>query len=75
MTSTRADAPILSDAGAVINLQRLGRFPENATYEHLRPHEEPPLWVADDVAWFHGAGADWSRRIETMVTMVREIEA
>ena len=49
-----------------------GRFPDHATYEHLRPHEEPLLWVADAVVWAHGAGGDWPRRIAPMVSLVRE---
>ena len=48
----------VDDQRQLIDLRRTGRFPANATYEHLRPHEEPLLWVADAVAWAHGAGGD-----------------
>ncbi len=66
------DAGDAADRRHLIDLHRSGRFPDNATYEHLRPHEEPLLWVADAVAWAYGAAGDWHRRIETMVTVVRE---
>jgi hypothetical protein len=32
-------------------------------YEHLRPFEEPLLWIPDAIAWAWGAGGDWRRRI------------
>lgn len=60
------------DQRDIIRLHLTGRFPDTATYEHLRPHEEPLLWVADAVAWAHGAGGDWHRRSATMVSVVRE---
>src|SRR2546425_7367379 len=31
------------------------------SYEHLRPAEDPILWVSDAVAWCYGAGGDWRR--------------
>jgi hypothetical protein len=37
------------------------------TYEHLRSHEEPALWVPDAVAWCYGAGGEWRRRVEPVV--------
>ncbi|GAA0611116.1 hypothetical protein GCM10010174_30690 [Kutzneria viridogrisea] len=36
-------------------------------YEHLRPHEEPLLWVPDAVAWCFGSGGDWRRRVAKLV--------
>ncbi len=65
----------VADQRHLIELHRAGRFPDHATYEHLRPHEEPLLWVADAVAWSHGAGGDWTRRIAPMVRLVRKHEA
>lgn len=45
-----------------------------ATYEHLAPHEEPLLWVADGVAWAWGAGTDWRRRVAPLLADVRRID-
>ena len=67
------DAGDVADQRHLIDLHRGGLFPDTATYEHLRPHEEPLLWVADALAWSYGAAGDWHRRIETMVTLVHEL--
>lgn len=39
-------------------------------YEHLRPSEEPLLWIPDAVAWAYGAGGDWTRRVAPVVEKV-----
>jgi hypothetical protein len=44
----------------------VGPRPELA-YEHLRPHEEPLLWIPDAVAWSYGAGGEWRRRARPLV--------
>jgi hypothetical protein len=53
----------LFDAGAI---DRLG-------YEHMRPSEEPLLWVADAVAWAYGAGQTWRRRVGGIVEVVTRV--
>lgn len=40
------------------------------TYEHMLPHEEPLLWIPDAVAWAYGAGGDWRRRVDPMISKV-----
>ncbi|MFI9811119.1 DUF3800 domain-containing protein [Saccharothrix variisporea] len=37
------------------------------SYEHFESAGEPLLWLADIVAWCHGAGGDWARRIRPVV--------
>lgn len=44
------------------------------TYEHLKPAEDPILWVADAVAWCHGAGGDWSRRLRGTIRCVQLVD-
>ena len=39
-------------------------------YEHIQSSGEPALWISDAVAWCHGAGGDWLRRIEPLVVNV-----
>lgn len=46
-----------------------GLGPVSLTYEHMRPHEEPILWVSDAVAWAYGAGGDWRRRVTPAVVV------
>lgn len=45
----------------------LGKAGDAFTYEHLRPAEDPLLWVSDAVAWCYGAGGDWRRRVSPML--------
>ncbi|PWW62047.1 hypothetical protein [Actinokineospora spheciospongiae] len=47
--------------------------PDAFSYEHLRSHEEPALWVPDVVAWCWGAGGNWRRRVEAIVDQVRDV--
>jgi hypothetical protein len=37
-------------------------------YCHRRPHEEPVLWAADAIAWASGAGVDWRRRVDPLIS-------
>jgi hypothetical protein len=55
------------DRETIRSEQRAGSLPQDLAYEHLLPHEEPLLWVADGVAWAWGAGGDWRRRVEPIV--------
>jgi hypothetical protein len=43
------------------------------TYEHLLPHEEPLLWLADAIAWCYGAGARWRPRVEPLIERVVQL--
>ena len=46
---------------------------DKMAYEHLRSHEDPALWIPDVLAWCHGAGGDWRRRIAPIVRAVTDI--
>ena len=37
-------------------------------YDHRPSRDEPLLWVVDVVVWAVGAGREWSRRIDALVT-------
>ena len=37
-------------------------------YDHMAPSGEPLLWAADAIARAYGAGGDWRRRVEKLVT-------
>jgi hypothetical protein len=37
-------------------------------YDHRPSRDEPLLWVVDVVVWAVGAGWEWSRRIDALVT-------
>jgi hypothetical protein len=42
------------------------------TFEHVRPTEDPLLWVPDCLAWAVGAGGEWRRRVADW-TVTREV--
>lgn len=39
-------------------------------FDHRPSHEEPLLWAADAICWATGAGGDWRRRIEAILTVI-----
>lgn len=49
-------------------LQRLDAG--QVVYDHRRSHSEPLLWAADAICWAAGAGGDWRRRIEAMLSVI-----
>lgn len=46
------------------------RVAHELVYEHLRPHEDPALAIADAIAWCFGAGNEWRRRIMPVIEEV-----
>jgi hypothetical protein len=42
-------------------------------FEHRRASAEPMLWVADAIAWAHGAGTNWRLHVESVVEDVTEL--
>ncbi|GAA0346209.1 hypothetical protein GCM10010151_39800 [Actinoallomurus spadix] len=49
----------------------LRKSSESLSYAHLRPHEEPALWLPDALAWTYGAGGDWRRRVQPIIELTR----
>jgi hypothetical protein len=39
-------------------------------YEHIDSAHEPLIWIADIAGWAYGAGGDWRRRSEPLVSDV-----
>jgi hypothetical protein len=42
-------------------------------YEHVDSTSESLLWIADIVAWCFGAGQEWRKRIDPIVTTVVDL--
>ncbi len=43
-------------------------------YEHVDSAYESLLWIADAAAWCFGAGGNWRKRIEPVVTAVVDVD-
>lgn len=43
-------------------------------YDHMKPHEEPLLWVSDAVAWCVAKGGDWKKRVNPVITSTVRVE-
>ncbi|HEX6356841.1 DUF3800 domain-containing protein [Actinophytocola sp.] len=54
----------------------LGSHPSASqlVYEHVDSTSESLLWIADIVAWCFGAGQDWRKRIDPIVSAVVDLE-
>lgn len=49
-------------------LDRLRGRNEAFLYDHMPPHSDPLLWIADAIAWSSTAGGIWQTRIATITT-------
>jgi hypothetical protein len=58
---------------ATIHRILAGVAADRLAYEHLCPHEDPVLAIADAVAWAYGAGADWRRRVAPTIDAVVDL--
>ncbi len=69
---SRTRAQNKQDEGVV--RQTLGSHPRRAglRYEHVDSEFEPLLWIADVVAWAHGRGGPWRRRVASAVSGVTD---
>ncbi|MFD4643197.1 hypothetical protein ACFWN2_38230 [Lentzea sp. NPDC058436] len=46
---------------------------DGLVYEHIQSSSEPALWISDALAWCHGAGGDWKRRIAPVTGAVVDL--
>jgi hypothetical protein len=44
-------------------------------YEHVDSTIEPLLWIADVAAWCFGAGSEWRKRIDPIITAVVDLDS
>lgn len=42
--------------------------PDAFLYDHMPPHGDPLLWIADALAWCSSAAGVWQERIESLVS-------
>lgn len=64
----RRDMQIIGDG-----LARLSRSGTVAIH-HLRPHDEPLLWIPDAIAWAYGKGGkDWRSLVDPLISRVTRL--
>ncbi|MGH7870371.1 MAG: hypothetical protein ACREP9_22690 [Candidatus Dormibacteraceae bacterium] len=61
------------DRQVIVDQQRQRQGLREMAYDHMRPYEEPLLWIADGLAWGYGAGGDWRSRTASMIEQIVEI--
>ena len=60
------------ERGQIAAAIRKGVAPQ-MTYDHMRPHEEPLLWISDAIAWAYGAGGEWRSKVDALLSHVLEV--
>jgi hypothetical protein len=64
------DSLVASDKAVLFDAIRKTGTDQPLRYLHLRPREEPLLWIADAAAWCWTHGPSWRRRIQPVVRNV-----
>ncbi|MEU4345368.1 hypothetical protein AB0H00_29645 [Nocardia sp. NPDC023852] len=73
LTIEQDDSLVASDRKVLYTAVRKFGVAETLAYEHMRPNEEPLLWVSDAVAWCVAKGGDWRNRVNPIITNVRKL--
>ena len=64
----RRDRQVIGDT-----LARLGALGA-LEVQHLRPHDEPLLWIPDAIAWAYGKGTkEWRSFVDPLITRVTRL--
>ena len=42
-------------------------------YDHMPPHGDPLLWIADAVAWCSSAGGAWRERVDAIIVAAHDV--
>lgn len=56
-----------------LTIERVRRPEPPLVWEHRPGAQEPLLWLADGITWAVGAGGEWRRAIEPMLSVVIEL--
>jgi len=67
------DSLVSWDSQRLIESARATGCRDRLRYDHLRASAEPLLAVPDAVAWCWARGGHWRRRVDPVVTLVRDV--
>ncbi|MBF6278060.1 hypothetical protein [Nocardia nova] len=73
LTIEQDDSLVTSDRKVLYQAVRKFGVADTLAYEHMRPNDEPLLWVSDAVAWCVAKGGDWRNRVNPIITSVRKL--
>jgi hypothetical protein len=59
------------DVRQIARAQHTDRTVRSMEYHHMKPDEEPPLWIVDVAAWAYGAVGDCRRRQRHQIGLER----
>jgi hypothetical protein len=62
-------AQLARDRATIAGALRKSATEVPLTYDHRPSSTDPALWIADAVCWAVGAGRDWRRRIDPVLTV------
>jgi hypothetical protein len=72
-SSSQDDSLVSWDNQHLIEFTRAAGCRDTLRYEHRRAASELALAIPDAIAWCWAKGGNWRRRIEPIVTNVREV--
>ena len=52
---------------------QLRGHPDAFLYDHMPPHGDPLLWIADALAWCSSAGGPWQERVDA-ITISQDVD-
>ncbi len=61
------------DLDRQVLISQLRDCPEAFGYDHMPPHGDPLLWIADAIAWCSSAGGAWRERIDPIVVVSQDV--
>lgn len=73
LTIEQDDSLVTSDRQVLYTAVRKFSVEDSMVYEHMRPNEEPLLWVSDAVAWCVAKGGNWRDRVNPIIVGVRKL--
>ncbi|MFD9614703.1 hypothetical protein ACFWWS_35595 [Streptomyces sp. NPDC059083] len=73
LTIEQDDSLTDSDRRTLYSAVRKFGVADTLSYQHVRPNQQPLLWVSDAVAWCFAKGGDWRRRVTPLIAEVRTL--
>ncbi len=70
----KVDGLVHTDANIIKSARQASGAVDRLRYDHVRPFEEPLLWISDCVAWAFGRDAAWRQLVEPLIEKVVHLD-